>query len=194
MFDHFDWIASIYERLIPPPETAHYVEKLRLPIQGWLLDAGGGTGRVSSRLHNWTGAVAVVDSSRRMLNEAIRKNTVHPIRACTENLPFADECFERILVVDALHHFRDPFQALAELARILKSGGRLLIQEPNIHRFPVKVVAFLEKIAGMQSRMFPYEDIAHRLGELGLFVQTEPYGRFSTWAIADKSNRSSDIL
>lgn len=66
-------------------------------------------------------------------------------------------------MVDALHHFRDPFQALAELVRILKTVGRLLNQEPNIHSFPVKVVAFLEKIAGMQICMFPYEEIVHRL-------------------------------
>ena len=50
MFDHFGLLAPFYERVIPPPDLRRWQELLRLPVAGNLLDAGGGTGRVSAQL------------------------------------------------------------------------------------------------------------------------------------------------
>ena len=55
MLDHFDLIASIYDRLIGPPETERLQQLLKLPTDGWLLDGGGGTGRVSAHLNGLAG-------------------------------------------------------------------------------------------------------------------------------------------
>ena len=38
MLDHFDLIASIYDRLIGPPDTERLQQLLKLPTDGWLLD------------------------------------------------------------------------------------------------------------------------------------------------------------
>ena len=54
MLDHFDLIASIYDRLIGPPNTERLRQLLNLPTDGWLLDGGGGTGRVWSHLDGLT--------------------------------------------------------------------------------------------------------------------------------------------
>ncbi|OQY37129.1 MAG: hypothetical protein B6243_01300, partial [Anaerolineaceae bacterium 4572_5.2] len=66
-----------------------------------------------------------------------------------ERFPFPDNSFDRALVVDALHHFHNQEQAIAELVRVLKKGGRLVIEEPDIHRFAIKLVALAEKAALM---------------------------------------------
>ena len=47
-----------------------------------------------------------------------------------EILPFADETFDVIIAKDALHHFKDPLQALSEIFRVLKRGGSFQISEP----------------------------------------------------------------
>ena len=73
------------------------------------------------------------------------------VQARAEALPFSDGVFERVIVVDALHHFSSRQTALDELTRILSPGGRLLIEEPDLKRLGVKIVAVLEKILMMES-------------------------------------------
>ncbi len=124
MLDHFDLIASIYDRLIGPPDTKLLQQLLKWPTDGWLLDGGGGTGRVSSHLSGLTGHIVVCDLSHRMLKKA-REKRVRPVRAHVEKLPFADEFFHGVLVVDALHHFCNQREAIEDLLRVLKPGGRL---------------------------------------------------------------------
>ena len=42
-FDHFDFLAPLYDRVIRVPEDDRLGELLGLPIAGRLLDAGGGS-------------------------------------------------------------------------------------------------------------------------------------------------------
>ncbi len=45
-------------------------------------------------------------------------------------LPFAEGSFDNVVGVDVLHHFAAPGRVLAEIARLLKPGGRCLLVEP----------------------------------------------------------------
>ena len=46
-------------------------------------------------------------------------------------LPFADEQFDRVIMVDTIHHLEHKEQTVGEVVRVLKRGGLLLIFEPN---------------------------------------------------------------
>jgi len=47
-------------------------------------------------------------------------------------LPFRDRCCDTVLAVEVLEHVRDPQRCLAEFARVLAPGGRLLVTVPFI--------------------------------------------------------------
>jgi demethylmenaquinone methyltransferase/2-methoxy-6-polyprenyl-1,4-benzoquinol methylase len=55
------------------------------------------------------------------------------------------------MVIDALHHFCDAGEAVADLLRF-PTRGRILIEEPDLRLPAVKVVAVLEKMFLMRSR------------------------------------------
>ncbi len=124
-----------------------------------LLDAGGGTGRVSFALKELVRDVVVVDPSRGMLRYAVGKN----LAACcapAENLPFASNSFGRILMVDAFHHVHNQENVVSELWRVLALDGKIIIVEPDIQRWGVKLIALGEKMLLMRSHFFSAAKIA----------------------------------
>jgi demethylmenaquinone methyltransferase/2-methoxy-6-polyprenyl-1,4-benzoquinol methylase len=185
MFDHFKLLAPFYDRVIPPPDPGRLEHLLNLPTQGSLLDVGGGTGRVSSQLQPLVGKLILTDISMGMLRQAKGKGDLFMSLAYAERLPFPAESFDRILVVDALHHFADQNQAIEELIRVLKPSGRMVIEEPDINRLPVKVIAILERLALMGSRFYSPRKIAALADRPGLLTRIEAGDKMNAWIVVD---------
>jgi demethylmenaquinone methyltransferase/2-methoxy-6-polyprenyl-1,4-benzoquinol methylase len=186
MIDHFDLLAPVYDWFFGPPDLERWRDLLRLPTEGRLLDAGGGTGRVSVHLRPWVGRLVISDVAPVMLTQAQTKGNLQPLQAQSERLSFPDESFERLMVVDALHHFDNQAAAIGDLLRVLKPGGRLVIEEPDINRFAVKLVALAEKLALMKSHFYAATEIAQIVAGYGLTAQIEKDGLFAAWVIVDK--------
>lgn len=185
MRDHFDLIASFYDRLIGPPDNSRLRHLLKLPANGWLLDAGGGTGRVSCQLNPLIKHAVVSDLSHRMLQKA-RAKDLCPVRAHAERLPFDDQCFDRVLVVDALHHFCNQKEAISDLVRVLKTGGRMVIEEPDYNHKGVKILALIEKMLLMRSRFYTPQEIRNMIVSHGISARIETDGKYTAWIISDK--------
>ena len=186
MFDHFDIIAPFYDRVIHKLDLNRLIDLLKLPTRGRLLDAGGGTGRVSSRFRSMIDEIVVCDLSWSMLNQARNKGRLLTVQTHVEKLPFPNESFERIVVVDALHHFCDQRESIQELLRVLKTGGRLVIEEPNIDNFIIKLVALAEKLALMRSFFNSSDEIVDMIKGQEFNARVESGGRFFFWVVVEK--------
>ncbi len=148
-FDHFSFVAPLYARMTYS-KSAVMRELADLPVSGRLLDVGGGTGRVASAIREWVDEVVIADVSCGMLRE-IPCDGLHPVCGGSETLPFADNSFERVIMVDALHHVIHQPDSAREMFRVLKPGGLLVIEEPDIRTFGVKLIALAEKLLLMRS-------------------------------------------
>jgi demethylmenaquinone methyltransferase/2-methoxy-6-polyprenyl-1,4-benzoquinol methylase len=157
-FDHFDLIAGLYNRTGQFNAPASLLDLLDLRPGDLLLDLGGGTGRVAKALCSFVRKVIVADLSRVMLRHAAVKDLATTC-APAELLPFASGAFDRIIMVDALHHVFDQRQTVAELWRVLAPGGRVVIIEPDIYKFMVKLIAIGEKMLLMRSHFLTAEQI-----------------------------------
>lgn len=196
--DHFGLIAPFYERAIPLRTIEHLLQHLALPcpppeggdggpgvVDCELLDAGGGTGRVAKALAPYVRRVVVADLSSGMLRQARGQNGLSLAQTHIEALPFPDASFERVVMVDALHHVCDHAGSAREMWRVLKPGGRIVIEEPDLRTFAVKLVALAEKLALMRSHflappaiaaLFPYPQAA----------VTHAQDGFNAWVIVEK--------
>ena len=183
-FDHFGLLAPFYDRLIRFGEADALIKRLGPPVRGWLLDAGGGTGRVAAALDWMAGQIVVADVSLGMLRQA-RGKGLAAVSAPAEGLPFPGGTFERGIMVDALHHVADQAGTAGELWRVLAPGGRLVIVEPDIRQLAVKGIALFEKLALMRSHFLPPMEIARLFDEFGAQIRIEVVSA-SAWITIEK--------
>jgi ubiquinone/menaquinone biosynthesis C-methylase UbiE len=184
-FDHFDILAPYYDRFIKPTDLTRFYTMARLPTTGLLLDVGGGTGQKSYQLLKMAGGVVIADSSMGMLSQAGKKGGIVPIRSLSEQLPFEDEAFERVIMVDALHHVADYMVSSGEMWRVVKPGGRIIIEEPDIRNRSVKIMAMIEKAALMRSHFIDPSRIASGFNYPNAKIYIEAEGA-TAWIVIDK--------
>jgi ubiquinone/menaquinone biosynthesis C-methylase UbiE len=185
-FDHFRLAAPIYDRVVSTSAHDRLHDILDLPPYGSLLDAGGGTGRVSEALCGHAARIVVADVSGAMLRRTLAKPCLLPVQSRVERLPFLDATFDRVLVVDAFHHFGHHWQTARELMRVLKPGGWVVVEEPDIGAWPVKVVALGERLALMRSRFFAAADMRRMFEQHGGAVRVYRDGRATVRLVVEK--------
>jgi ubiquinone/menaquinone biosynthesis C-methylase UbiE len=183
-FDHFAAIAGIYNRIEDYQLTEIMIRLGGLPVDGCLLDVGGGTGRVARALAGQARRVILVDPSNGMLRHAAGKGLTC-VRAPGEELPFAPGTFDRIIMVDTFHHVADQAGTVCELWRLLRPGGRILIVEPDIRRFSIKFIALFEKLMLMRSHFFSADRILSLIENYGAKGIVE-YDNASAWVMVEK--------
>lgn len=183
--DHFSLIAPLYDRIFDGQSSPRLRELLALPA-GSLLDVGGGTGRISSTLRVDVQQLVLADPSSGMLAESRTKKRMSPVRSHAERLPFADGAFDRVLVVDAFHHFAGHRFAARELVRVVAPGGRLVVQDMNIERLPVKMIALGERLLLMGSHFYRPAEFRRLFDGLGGRVSVEADGSVDLFVVVEK--------
>ena len=100
-------------------------------------DLGCGTGQVSQWLAPFSDRIIAVDASKEMLKAARERLSgqrhVEIRQGSLEKLPIQNEELDVAFLLLVLHHVPEPKRALAEAARTLKPGGRLLILDMLPH-------------------------------------------------------------
>lgn len=104
-----------------------------------VLDIAAGTGTSSAALAKSGADVVALDFSAGMVEEGRRR---HPelqfVQGDAEKLPFGDDEFDAVTISFGLRNVQQPHVALAEMYRVLKPGGRLVICE--FSRPPVAIL------------------------------------------------------
>ena len=131
-----------------------------------VLDVAGGTGDLSSAFAEQagpTGQVWLSDINNAMLSRGrdrlIDEAKLGPVVQCdAERLPFPDDYFDVVSVAFGLRNMTHKDQALAEMRRVLRTGGRLLVLEfsrvweplaPFYDLYSFKILPWLgKKVAG----------------------------------------------
>ena len=95
-----------------------------------VLEAGCGTGLILDRVARFAGEAWGFDLSSGMLGQA-RARGLRAVQASVTDIPFPDERFDVAYSFKVLAHVEDIRAALAELARVTRRGGYLLLEFYN---------------------------------------------------------------
>jgi ubiquinone/menaquinone biosynthesis C-methylase UbiE len=106
--------------------------------ESWVVgDLGCGTGQAAAALAPFIARVIAVDRSHDMLQAARRRtrelSNVDLRRGELEELPIKDGELDAATLLLVLHHLPEPAESLAEAARALRPGGRLLVVDMLPH-------------------------------------------------------------
>ncbi|MFQ4138028.1 class I SAM-dependent methyltransferase [Nodosilinea sp. PGN35] len=132
----YDQLAKIYDR-----RWRSYITKTLLCLQDWakiqpsetVLDIACGTGEFERMLlaNHPTQTMVGLDLSSEMLTVAQAKLKDYPTvtfhQSSVTAIPTADDFFDVVVCANAFHYFDAPLAALAEMRRVLKPSGRIVI-------------------------------------------------------------------
>jgi SAM-dependent methyltransferase len=174
--DPSTWI-EILDRVRREPAYAAYkrrVAELLEPAKGGrYLEVGTGTGADALELATrFEAHVTGVDVSRAMVGEARRRGLRDALVAPAEALPFEDARFDGCWADRVFQHLADPEAALAEMVRVTRPGGRLVVADPDYDTQVVDVADqdLARKVLGFRAdHALRNGTLAHRMG--GVFVR-----------------------
>jgi ubiquinone/menaquinone biosynthesis C-methylase UbiE len=138
---HYDAIAQAYEANLAYPHTRAYLSYLdealftaigERPL-GTMAEVCCGLGEAVKLFAGRYNRAVAVDVSPAMLERAVREcgqASATFVQGDATQLPLADQAFDTVVLLGGIHHVNDRARLFAEVARILKPGGRCIFREP----------------------------------------------------------------
>ncbi|ROU06106.1 methyltransferase domain-containing protein [Lysobacter enzymogenes] len=143
-----DSVAGDMERHYSPGRTWEALARSALPLlqPGDVLDIASGDGVLAELLAPHSHRYICLDASTKVVaaaSERLRKlRNVEVREGDMHALPFAAETFDLVVLMHALTYAEQPAQAVAEAARVLRPGGRVLLTSLARHEHRGAVEAF----------------------------------------------------
>jgi arsenite methyltransferase len=163
----YDNAQSVARRLLTAWQ--HPVEWLNIPPGGTALDVGCGPGTVTASLARAAGPDGLalgVDISEPMLARAVRAESgpqVGFLRADAQRLPLRDDTVDAVVSIAVLQLIPEPAAALAEIARVLRPGGRLAVMVPTAGR----AARLWRKLPNAGAHVFDDDELGDILEDVG---------------------------
>ena len=189
--------AGIYEMCkddYPP-----ILEELEKEPFDTLLDVGCGPGPMIELLvskypeKHYTGA----DITPKMIEVANAKhlpNTIFQV-ADSENLPYEENSFDAVICANSFHHYPNPQKFFDGVHKVLKPGGRLILQDYTSFNWLVWLMNHIEMplanlIGHGDVRAYPRNEVRAMCSKAGLKVEKlEKQKKFRMHLVARKDNR-----
>jgi len=109
------------------------VDHIPVAIKNWdILDIGSGFG-VWLQWFDKSNRMTGIDSSIQATRVAKESFEVNAVQANFLENDLKDEQYDLVTGLAIIEHFNDPLEALVEMNRLLKNGGYIYLQTPDIH-------------------------------------------------------------
>ena len=153
-----DTVAGDMERHYSPGRTWEALARSALPLMetGDVLDIASGDGVLAELIAPHSHRYVCLDASSKVVmaaSERLRRlGNVEVHEGDMHALPFDDASFDLVVLMHALTYADEPAKAVAEAARVLRPGGRLLLTSLAKHEHRAVVDAYGHVNLGFSER------------------------------------------
>jgi SAM-dependent methyltransferase len=183
---NFDAIASIYDSVFAPHVIEHALRRragyvLQHARCSPALDVGAGTGLLAERLSSLGIEVTALDPFPQMLGQLReRRPDIPTVVGYGDDIPFDDDSFGLTYCVAVMHHIAKADlvrRTLAEMVRVTRPGGRILVWDHNpLNPYWPVIMAKVPQDIGVE-RLIPMDELTSGLREAGATIlRTERLG------------------
>ena len=158
-----DWRDAVWRAVPGDAEPERFAERRELLLGhvaagDRVLDLGCGDGAFAGALTGVGAVVTAVDVAGEAVRRARERAPGAQVERVTEGagLPFAEDAFDLVWCGETLEHVADVAGLLAEVRRVLRWGGTLLVTTPNVPRLGVAVEALRGR--PLEERLDPRAD------------------------------------
>jgi len=158
------------------------------PTGGSVVELGAGFGRLANEYTGYEKSVLLdlsgvqLDAARERLRDDPRYDVVE---GDIFHLPFPDASFDAVVCIRVIHHFQDPRPAIAEMARVLRPGGTLVLEAANKRNLKAIALYLLHRqrvspfgrgsVAASNATFLPRSASAGQAGDAGHWQATTDF-------------------
>jgi SAM-dependent methyltransferase len=168
MTDNTPWQLKMFQKSLKKKLKLKALKKhlghLSEKDKSMLVTCGDNNGAINYYLKRIGGQWSHADLEEKCIDE-MSKLLNQPVLHVTENrLPFKDNHFDCAISIDVHEHLDDPNPFTAELKRVTKPGGRVIVTVPNGDE--KRLAVRLKNVVGMTKEKYGHVRIGYRMSEL----------------------------
>lgn len=153
------YLSPLYDYLSLGPQYEIINQLIEATPEGICLDLGGGSGKLIDKLSGEgklnASQVITCDLSISMLRQAQKKGISLLLNGNGYYLPLKNRSMDKVFLCLTIHHMKEYERALEEVSRVLRPGGRIVINDIDPRNLLGKLIDSFETLLGLRSTFFP---------------------------------------
>lgn len=128
----------------------------------------GDIGNLGKRLRMLGVYVTILENSnyQDICYSLIHNENCNIVKGNMESLPFGDNYFDTVIILDHINYTSDCKRALSELKRVLKINGKVVLEDSNLKNIIIKLKSLKHKVCGENIRYYYPKEIIDMFSKL----------------------------
>lgn len=181
------WQLKLFDRSLKKKQKVKILRKYLNNLHGkkcLFITHGDNNGAMNYHIRSWGGTwtwAEFEDANVSSIVELLQEPVIR-LDGVDGTLPFEDSTFDEVVVIDCHEHLRDPRLFNAELARVTRSGGQVVVSVPNGDES--KLAVRIKRLVGMTEKEYGHLVVGYGIPEMNVMLGETGLKPFSSCTYA----------
>jgi len=181
------WQLKLFDKSLKKKQKVKILRTYLNTLDGekcLLITHGDNNGAMNYHIRNWGGTwtwAEFEDANLSSIEELLQEPVIR-LDGSAGTLPFEDSTFDEVVVIDCHEHLHDPRLFNAELARVTRSGGKVVVSVPNGDES--KLAVRIKRLVGMTEKEYGHLVVGYSIPQMNVMLGEAGLRPFSSCTYA----------